>query len=140
MGVHRWEEPAKTVIGSGDIHASAAAVADPRIPDDQESGVWVIIAEDGTWHRPLTTYELAMLQGFPTHLPDGRPFQLEGCSDARWRERIGNAVPPQAAQAIAETILRTLLANQEGVWHMDSTGIWVQQNIHEKEDRCINTN
>ncbi|CAJ1000999.1 DNA cytosine methyltransferase [Brevibacillus aydinogluensis] len=125
LGVQRWDEPAKTVIGSGDIHAGAAAVADPRIPDDSERGVWVIIAEDGTWHRPLTTYELAMLQGFPTHLTDGTPFELVGNNDAKWRERIGNAVPPATAQAIAETMLRSLLAAQDGTWLMAAEEIWV---------------
>ncbi|WP_400162896.1 DNA cytosine methyltransferase [Brevibacillus sp. TJ4] len=126
MGVQRWEEPAKTVIGSGDIHAGAAAVADPRIPDDHERGTWVIIAEDGTWHRPLTTYELAMLQSFPTHLTDGTPFELVGNNDAKWLERIGNAVPPSAAQAIAETMLRSLLAAQDGTWLMAAEEIWVK--------------
>ena len=105
FGVMNWNEPAKTVIGSADIHAGAAAVADPRIPDPDERCVMIIIAEDGTWHRPLTTYELAILQGFPTHLPDGRPFQLEGCSDAKAREYIGNAVPPPSAQAMGNEIL-----------------------------------
>lgn len=46
----------------------------------------VILAEDGTWHRPMTTYELGAFQGFPSHLLDGRPFQIEGCSDAKARE------------------------------------------------------
>jgi site-specific DNA-cytosine methylase len=126
LGVQRWDEPAKTIIGSGDIHAGAAAVADPRIPDDAERGVWVIIAEDGTWHRPLTTYELAMLQGFPTRLANGSPFELVGNNDAKWRERIGNAVPPAAAHAIAETMLRSLLAAQDGTWLMAAEEIWVK--------------
>jgi site-specific DNA-cytosine methylase len=129
LGVQRWDEPAKTVIGSGDIQAGAAAVADPRIPDDAERGVWVIIAEDRTWHRPLTTYELAMLQGFPTHLTDGTPFELVGNNDAKWRERIGNAVPPAAAQAIAETMLRSLLAAQDGTWLMAAEEIWVKPEV-----------
>lgn len=124
-GVQAWDQPGKTVTGSADIHNCAAAVADPRIPKDTELGVWVIISEDGTWHRPLTTYELAMLQGFPSHLPDGRPFQLVGKNDARWRERIGNAVPPPAARAIAETMLRTLMPAREGLWVMDAEPIWV---------------
>ncbi|MHB1702196.1 MAG: DNA cytosine methyltransferase, partial [Acidobacteriaceae bacterium] len=124
-GVQAWDVPAKTVIGAGDIHASAGAIADPRVPDDAENGVWIIIAEDGTWHRPLTTYELAMLQGFPTHLPSGEAFQLVGKSDAKWRERIGNAVPPPAARAIAGEALRALMAQSEGVWLMDAAEIWV---------------
>lgn len=71
MGVMEWDQPAKTVIGSGDIHAGAAAVADPRMPEPNDRGVYVIIAEDGTWHRPVTTFEMAMLQGLPA------TFQME---------------------------------------------------------------
>jgi site-specific DNA-cytosine methylase len=126
MGVQRWDEPGKTVIGSGDIHASAAAVADPRIPEDRESGVWVIVAEDGTWHRPLTTFELAMLQGFPQHLPDGRPFQLEGCSDAKAREYIGNAVPVQAATAMGNVLLIAMANAEAGLaFEMSWNPVWV---------------
>lgn len=126
--VVRWDEPAPTVTGSGDVHAQgAAAVADPRIPDDSEPGVWVIVAEDGTWHRPLTTLELAALQGFPVRLPDGRPLVLAGNSHRRWRERIGNAVPPPAAQAIAESMLTTLLQARAGEWALSmwATALWV---------------
>lgn len=86
MGVQNWNSTAKTVTGSMDVHAGAAAVADPRIPSDKEQGVWMILAPDVTWHRPLTTYELAMIQSFATHLPNGRPFQLVDCSDAKARE------------------------------------------------------
>ncbi|HHY66451.1 MAG TPA: DNA cytosine methyltransferase, partial [Alicyclobacillus sp.] len=122
----RWDEPAPAVTGAGDVHTQgAAAVADPRLPAETERGVWVIVSEDGTWHRPLTTYELAVLQGFPTHMPDGRPLELTGKNDARWRERIGNAVPPAAAQAIAETMLRTLMANRMNEWLMAAEDIWV---------------
>ncbi len=125
MGVQAWDEPGKTVIGSGDVHSGAAAIADPRIPEDAENGVWVIVSTDGTWHRPLTTYELAMLQGFPMHLPSGEPFQLTGKNDGKWRERIGNAVPPPAAQAIAEVALTALMAAKEGMWTMSAEEIWV---------------
>lgn len=126
MGVQSWDETAKTIIGSGDIHASAAAVADPRIPGDKDGGVWVIIAEDGTWHRPLTTYELAMLQSFDTHLPDGRPFQLEGCNDAKAREYLGNAVPPKSAEAMGNVILIALANADAGVsFEMSHEAVWV---------------
>lgn len=114
-GVQKWDKPGFTVTGARNLHSGTAAVSDPRIPKDTESGTWIIISEDETWHRPLTTYELAMLQDFPVYLPDGRPFQLAGNSDARWRERIGNAVPVGAAKAIGETILRSLLPAAKGM-------------------------
>ncbi len=114
-GVQEWNKPGFTVTGARNLHSGTAAVSDHRIPKDTESGTWIIISDDGTWHRPLTTYELAMLQDFPIYLPDGRPFQLTGNSDARWRERIGNAVPVGAARAIGETILRALLPAVRGM-------------------------
>jgi hypothetical protein len=117
------------VTASGNVHSQgAAAVADPRLPDDADSGAWVIVAEDGTWHRPLTTLELAALQGFPVRLPDGSPLVLAGRSHGRWRERIGNAVPPPAAQAIAEAMLLTLIASRAHGWLMAvmATSVWVR--------------
>lgn len=127
MGVQAWEQTAKTVTGSMDVHAGAAAVSDPRIPEDNEAGIWTIIAQDGTWHRPLTTYELAMLQSFPQYLPDGRPFQLEGCSDAKAREYIGNAYPPDAAEESVKVILLAFAKAQAGVtFEFSWEPIWVQ--------------
>ncbi|WP_212985991.1 DNA cytosine methyltransferase [Paenibacillus cineris] len=126
MGVQDWSMTAKTVTGSMDVHAGAAAVSDPRIPSDNEQGVWMIIAQDGTWHRPLTTYELAMLQSFPTHLPDGRPFQLEGCTDAKAREYIGNAVPRDAAEAMGNVILLAGAQAEAGItFEMSWDPVWV---------------
>jgi len=128
-GVQDWNQPGYTVTGARNLHSGTAAVADPRIPEDTEQGVWVIISEDGTWHRPLTTWELMALQGFPVYLPDGSPVVLAGKSDARWRERIGNAVPPPAAQAIGEQILRALLLSMHGTWELSATPIWVRERV-----------
>lgn len=94
MGVQAWDQPSKTIIGASDIHAGSTAIADPRIPNDLERDVFIIVSEDGTWHRPLTTLEMAVLQGLSIYLPNGEPLNLSGNSDARWRERIGNMVPP----------------------------------------------
>ncbi len=125
-GVQDWNEPGKTVTGAGDVHSGSAALADPRIPADTDRGALVLIAEDGTWHRPLTTYELAMLQSFPRYLPDGRPFQLEGCSDAKAREYIGNAVPCDAAKAMGNAILLAAAQAEAGeTFHMSWDPIWV---------------
>ena len=131
-GVQAWDEPAKTVT-SADVHAGSAAVADPRIPADNEGGVWVIIALDGSWHRPLTTWELMALQGFPLYMPDGSPVVLAGNSDAKNREQIGNAVPPATGRAIAEEILRTLLLSKLDVWELSNQEIWV---MPAKEDQA----
>jgi site-specific DNA-cytosine methylase len=129
-GVQDFDKPANTVIGSADVHAGTAAIADPRIPEDNDrpDPPPVIISLDGTWHRPLTTLELAALQDLPITFPDGSPLVLAGKSDSRWRERIGNAVPRAAAKAMAQTILRALLLNHFNDWELSSTAIWVQPN------------
>ncbi len=124
-GVISWEDAASTVTGSASIDNGRFAIADPRKPPPGDL-VPVIIAKDGTWHRPLTTLELAALQGLPHEL-NGKPLALAGRSVAKWRERIGNAVPVQAARAIAETLLTALLAARLGTWTLGSTGIWVRK-------------
>jgi site-specific DNA-cytosine methylase len=124
-----WDKPAKTVIGAGDIHAGATAIADPRMPGDRDilDPPPVIVALDGTWHRPLTTLELAVLQSLKPVMPDGSPLRLAGNSDARWRERIGNMVTVQAAEAIAEEILISFLASEaKEEFRLTASGIWVR--------------
>lgn len=128
MKVQEWDEPGNTVTASGDIHSGAAAVADPRIPGDKENGIWIIIAPDGTWHRPLTTLELAALQGLPLRMTDGSPLKLAGKSDSRWREAIGNMVPPPAAETTGDETLLAFMASKAGEWVLGSTAIWVQGN------------
>ena len=130
-GVMDWEQTASTVIGSADVHAGCCAVADIRIPNDDErlDPPPVIISIDGAWHRPLTTLELAVIQSFPTRFSDGTPLKLAGDSDSRWRERIGNAVPPAAAQAMAETILYALLVNDLKEFVLGATPIWVMPEL-----------
>lgn len=122
--VLRWEDAAATITGSLSIDNGAAAVADPRSTDKPPPFTPMIIAADGTWHRPLTTLELAALQGFPTTI-DGRPLVLAGSSHTRWREAIGNAVPPPAAQAIGEQLLRALLLSALGAFEMSAQKLWV---------------
>jgi site-specific DNA-cytosine methylase len=121
-GVLGWEEAAATVTGNARVDNGKFAIADPRKPPNF---IPVIIAKDGTWHRPLTTLELAALQGLPTVI-DGKPLSLSGKSVSRWRERIGNAVPVQAGTAIADTLLIALLAAALGTWTLGGTGIWVR--------------
>jgi site-specific DNA-cytosine methylase len=137
-GVISWQEAAKTVIGCARVDNGAWAVADPRVPDEPVMVITnvrrapplvpVIIAEDGTWHRPLTTLELAALQGLPTEL-DGKPLVLDGKSVTAWRERIGNAVPEPAARAIAEQMLACLTAADTGAMQLPGlTSVWVKEN------------
>lgn len=144
VGVTSWNGPAPTITSGADIHGGAFSVNDPRIIqqpryrimtlaealdldlplDKAPPFIPVIIAEDGTWHRPLTTLELAVLQSFPW-LFEGKPLVLAGKSHTRWREAIGNAVPPMAALAIAEQLLKTLLVASLGAWSMSNDEIWV---------------
>ncbi len=143
-GIESWDKPANTVRAVSRIMSGPSSVADPRVepvaiathdnqpvsslPKPRETGVWLIVSEDGTWHRPLTTLELAVLQGFPTHMPDGEPLTLSGKAQDRWRERIGNAVPVPAAEAIARTMLLTLMTAQSNVFLMNlyNTSVWVR--------------
>lgn len=127
-GVMSMNETASAVIGSVDCHAAKAAIADYRIPgnNDRLDPPPVIISLDGTWHRPLTTMELLALQSFPLHFADGSPVVLAGKSDSKWRERIGNAVPPEASRRMHEQILLALLQNALGeTYVLGSTKIWV---------------
>lgn len=88
----------------------------------------IIIAADGTWHRPLTTLELAVLQSLPAFV-DGKPLVLAGTSHTRWREAIGNMVPPDAAQAVGEQLLRALLLAHLGAFALDNNEIWVAPHL-----------
>lgn len=121
-GVMSWQDAAGTVTGNARVDCGRFAVADPRKPPPE---VVVIIAADGTWHRPLTTLELAALQSLPTEV-DGKPLVLHGTSQSAWRERIGNAVPRDAARAIAEQMLTCLTAADLGSFSLSSSGaVWV---------------
>lgn len=52
---------------------------------------------------------------------------LDGLSDQAWRERIGNAVPPDAARAIAEVVGTTLLLAESGETCMlSATPVWLR--------------
>ena len=55
------------------------------------------------------------------------PLTLAGRADKRWRERIGNAVPPPAAQAIAEALLRSLIPAVHGRTARHAGDIWVRR-------------
>lgn len=138
-GVLDWRQAAHAITGNARIDNGSFAIADPRFPvitdpkKEKPDFVPVIIAEDGTWHRPLTTLELAVLQALPP-MVNGKPLQLAGRAVGKWRERIGNAVPVHAATAIAETLLKALLAAALGTWTLGSTGIWVSDDGVTEDD------
>ncbi|MBZ0073642.1 DNA cytosine methyltransferase [Bordetella hinzii] len=133
-GVAAWDQHVGAVSASACHDNGAWSVADPRqLPAANDKLVCRIIAEDGTWHRPFTTLELAALQSL--YDPDdyaeaeqqGAPFQMEGSSDSAHRERIGNAVPRKAAKAMAEEIGRAILLARAGEsFQLSSTPIWVR--------------
>jgi site-specific DNA-cytosine methylase len=57
----------------------------------------------------------------------GHEAALDGLSDSAWRERIGNAVPPDAAAAIAGAMGTTLLLAKSGqTFTLSNQAIWVR--------------
>ncbi len=135
-GVVPWSEPCGAISAAGQHDNGRNSVADPRaahaaaeaestsLPAAQDRLVAVIRSLDGTWHRPFMTYELAALQSL---FDPEEQLKLDGLSDAHWRERIGNAVPPDAATAIANTIGTTLLLAWSGEsFLLSAMPIWVR--------------
>ncbi len=134
-GVTPWSEPAGAVSAAAGHDNGRWSVADPRPAAAPQSG-WIampaaaeklvcrIQSIDGTWHRPFTTFELAALQSL---VEPEEELELDGLSDQAWRERIGNAVPPRAAEAIGEEMGRTLLLAWSGeTFALGCTPIWVR--------------
>lgn len=123
-GVTRWNDQCGAVSASARQDNGRWSVADPRMPEANERLTCVIESLDGTWHRPFTTLELAALQSL---VEPEEMFELDGLSDQAWRERIGNAVPPAAAEAIAHVMGTTLLLAEAGeTFMLNSMPIWVQ--------------
>lgn len=123
-GVTSWNDQCGAVSASARQDNGRWSVADPRMPEANERLNCVIESLDGTWHRPFTTLELAALQSL---VDPEEMFELDGLSDQAWRERIGNAVPPAAAEAIAHVMGTTLLLAEAGeTFMLNSMPIWVQ--------------
>jgi site-specific DNA-cytosine methylase len=123
-GVTSWNDQCGAVSASARQDNGRWSVADPRMPEANERLTCVIESLDGTWHRPFTTLELAALQSL---VEPEEWFELDGLSDQAWRERIGNAVPPAAAEAIAHVMGTTLLLADAGeTFMLNSMPIWVQ--------------
>lgn len=124
-GVVPWEGYSGAVSAAAGHDNGRWSVADPRLPEAAERLVAVIRAEDGTWHRPFTTLELAAIQSL---IDPEEQLELDGLSDSAWRERIGNAVPPAAAEAIAHVMGTTLLLAWSGeTFLLSAQPIWVRQ-------------
>ncbi|WP_095189171.1 DNA cytosine methyltransferase [Pseudomonas sp. Irchel 3E19] len=123
-GVVGWNDQCGAVSASAKQDNGRWSVADPRMPEANERLTCVIESLDGTWHRPFTTLELAALQSL---VDPEEQFELDGLSDQAWRERIGNAVPPLAAEAIADVMGTTLLLAAAGeTFMLNSMPIWVR--------------
>lgn len=143
-GVLRWDQPSRTVAGTSGAGCGALAVADGRDrallddvrvltldealsldldPTKAPPFTPVIVAEDGTWHRPMTLLDLAALQGIPSTL-DGEPLKLAG-TRTQIATHIGNAVPVGAAEAIGTTMLVALVEGALGTMSLGSGNVWV---------------
>jgi site-specific DNA-cytosine methylase len=126
-GVLPWDGRSGAVSAAAGYDNGRWSVADPRIdalPALDEKTIAVIQALDGTWHRPFTTLELAALQSL---VEPEEYLELDGLSDSAWRERIGNAVPPAAAEAIGDIMGTTLLLAWSGeTFVLSALPIWVQ--------------
>ena len=123
-GVVPWSASTGAVSASACHDNGRWSVADPRMPALRDKLVAMIQSLDGTWHRPFTTLELAALQGL---VDPEEQMELDGLSDGAWRERIGNAVPPPAAQAIASMMGETLLLAWAGeTFILSATPVWVR--------------
>lgn len=124
-GVLPWDAASGAVSAAACHDNGRWSVSDPRLPAPTDKLVAVIEAEDGTWHRPLTTAEMAALQSL---MDPEEQLVLDGLNDQEWRERIGNAIPPRAMQAVAEEMGRTLLLAKLGeTFQLSATPIWVRK-------------
>ncbi|MDA3286335.1 DNA cytosine methyltransferase [Pseudomonas aeruginosa] len=122
-GVIGFNQHSGAIAASSRYDSGRFSVADPRIPAADERLTCIIRSLDGTWHRPFTTLEKAALQSL---VEPEEYLVLDGMSDKDWSERIGNAVPPAAAEAIAGVMGTTLLLAEQGeTFMLSNTPIWV---------------
>ncbi|MBZ4371451.1 DNA cytosine methyltransferase [Corallococcus sp. AS-1-6] len=132
-GVLEWDAPARTVTGSLQVDNGSAAIADPRPAPRPVISIHLalaLLAEgweppkgalapailsplSGCWHRPLTTLELAVLQGLPP-VVDGQPLEFVSSSDARVRSMVGDGIPAGGALVWQEEQLLAALKSKLG--------------------------
>ncbi|MHB0825134.1 DNA cytosine methyltransferase [Stutzerimonas nitrititolerans] len=124
-GVIPFDQNCGAIAASSRYDSGRYSVADPRIPAANDRLTCIIRSIDGTWHRPFTTLEKAALQSL---VEPEEQLILDGLSDKDWSERIGNAVPPAAAEAIAHVMGTTLLLAAQGeTFMLNNMPIWVRQ-------------
>jgi site-specific DNA-cytosine methylase len=153
MGVSSWEERFRTAVISRGIPQNGPwQIADARglpVPVDgyvvgdevwlrpgfaldlkskKPAQVILLTWNEGkrrwAWHRPLTTMELAALQGLPVRGEDGAWLELAGGNHEVWREHIGNMVPAPTARAIGQAAMRCLTSGGWLLMGPDET-VWV---------------
>lgn len=133
-GVIQWEHPSGTVTAHACHDNGRHSVAAPSWPSSVPFPV--IISTDGTWHRPLTTLECAVLQGFDAFDVDGKPFDLDGDRHAA-RVKVGDAMPVTATEAIARQMLFTLVDAHVGAFSLSSGGaVWVREHGFNASTAC----
>jgi len=138
-GPFAWADPRIQSFGSGSDGPTPAAthrvsvgpgtrhrLEGPELDlGSKDGGPRVIESVGGAWHRPMTTLELAALQGLPLKRRDGSWLELSGSNKRQARVRVGNAVPPPSARAIAEICMETLEAAAAGRLLLSGSGVWV---------------
>ena len=123
-GVIPFDQNCGAIAASSRYDSGRFSVADPRIPAANDRLTCIIRSIDGTWHRPFTTLEKAALQSL---VDPEEQLILDGLSDKDWSERIGNAVPPHAAEAIAHVMGTTLLLAAAGeTFMLSNMPVWVR--------------
>ncbi len=155
-GVLRPDQPARTVPATVAVGTGAHAIADdrPRVTLDEALPArvmtldealdldWpvtkpppcvpVIIARDGTWHRPLTLLELALLQGYPLEVRGER--LAFGGTRTEVAEHIGNSIPPPAAEPIGEQTAIALIEAELGMSSLRAGAVWVEPDLATTND------
>lgn len=126
-GVLSLDDVSRAVAAHGRHDNGPWSIADEvpaELPSPRTKCAPLIVSAWDAWHRPITTLEAAMLQGFDV---DEIQHALEGATQTDARGWIGNAVPPPSAKAVAEEFLLTLaLADAGQSFRLDSRPIWVR--------------
>jgi hypothetical protein len=120
LGVVSVAEAAASITGSADVQNGALRRRRPAQAARGPAEV-IIIAADGTWHRAITTLELALLQDMPARI-NGKPLVLAGIE----HDGLARAHRQRGARRRREgdrhSLLLALLASKLGTWFLSSEG------------------